>query len=243
MAAALAAAALAWLVHGVYDWDLDIPGASIPALVFLGVLAGRARSDGRLPSVALTGRVVALALVTLAACAVALSAILPAWADSKAKHALAVADAHRSRAALRGAARDAEFAARLDPVSPQPLLALAAIDQARGRPLAARAAILRAIRRTPSSSDAWADLVRLEGRLRDLAGTTRAMARALALDPRNVGIRSVLTGLELARYLPNGSATATGTPLPKQGFQGIGSAGGTGTTGTTGAAGGGPGGP
>ena len=219
MAAALAAAAVAWLVHGLYDWDLDIPGASIPALVFLGVLAGRARPDGRLASLAPTGRAVALALVTLAGCAVALSAILPAWADSKTKHALAVADAHHSPAALQDAARDAELAARLDPVSAEPLLALAAIDQARGRPLAARAAIIRAIRRTPSSSDAWADLVRLEGRLRDVRGATRAMARALALDPRNVGLRQVLSALALQQYLPSRSATATGTPLPEAGFQ------------------------
>lgn len=225
MAAALAAAAIAWLFHGLYDWDLDIPGASIPALVFLGVLAGRARPGGGLPRMGTAGRAVALGLVTLAGCAVALSAILPAWADSKTKHALAAADAHHSPAALRGAARDAEFAARLDPTSPEPLLALAAIDQARGRPLAARAAILRAIRRTPSSSDAWADLVRLEGRLHDLPGATRAMARALALDPRNAGLRQFLTAFELERYLPNGSATATGTPLPQAGFQTVGGAG------------------
>jgi tetratricopeptide (TPR) repeat protein len=261
MAAALAAAAVAWLFHGLYDWDLDIPGASIPALVFLGVLAGRARPGGRPPTLAPAARAVALATVTLAACAVALSAILPAWADSKAKHALATADAHHSPAALQDAARDAELAARLDPVSGQPLLALAAIDQARGRPLAARAAILRAIRRTPSSSDAWAELARLEGRLNDLNGTTLAVARALALDPRNLGIRGYLLGVALSRYLPNGSATATGTPLPEQGFQTLGGAGlpafavpnvgasgaagtGTGTgTGTTGSAGGGTGGP
>ena len=85
--------------------------------------------------------------------------------------------------------------------------------------------ILRAIRRTPNSSDAWADLVRLEGRLHDLPGTTRAMARALALDPRNVGLRQVLAGLATQQYLPNGSATATGTPLPKAGFQPVGGAG------------------
>jgi tetratricopeptide (TPR) repeat protein len=227
MAAALAAAAVAWLFHGLYDWDLDIPGASIPAFAFLGVLAGRARPDGPLPNLPPTARAVGLALGTLAACAIGLSAILPAWADSKAKRALAAADTHHSRAALQAAARDAELAARLDPVSPEPLLALAAIDQARGRPLAARAAILRAIRRAPSSSDAWLDLVRLEGRLRDLPGTTRALARALALDPRNVTIRQVLTALELQGYLPNGSATATGTPLPKAGFQTPGGAGGS----------------
>src|SRR5439155_22268359 len=61
-AAALAAAALAWLAHGLYDWDLDIPGASIPAFAFLGVLAGRARFDGRAPRLAPGARVTALAL-------------------------------------------------------------------------------------------------------------------------------------------------------------------------------------
>jgi hypothetical protein len=45
------------------------------------------------------------------------------------------------------------------------------------------------------------------------------MASTLALDPRNVGLRQLLTGLALDQYLPNGSATATGTPLPAAGFQ------------------------
>jgi hypothetical protein len=220
LAAALAAGSVAWLVHGLYDWDLDIPGASIPAFVFLGVLAGRARSDGGRPSMAPLGRAVALGLVAVAACAVALSGILPAWADTKTRHAIAVADARQNPSALRRAAEDAELAARLDPVSEQPLLALAAIDQARGRPLAARVALLRAIRRNPSSSAAWADLVALEVRLRDTRGTTAALSRALALDPHNARIRLVLTALALQRNLPNGSATATGTPLPRVGPSG-----------------------
>src|ERR1700716_133234 len=82
--AALPAPAVAWLFHGLYDWDLDTPGASIPAFAFLGVLAGRARPDGPLPNLPPTARAVGLALGTLAACAIGLSAILPAWADSKA---------------------------------------------------------------------------------------------------------------------------------------------------------------
>ncbi len=225
LAAALTAAAVAWLLHGAYDWDLDIPGASIPALAFLGVLAGRARPHGRVPRVTPEVRAGALALATLAGCGVALSGILPSWADSKTKHALAVADAHRGRAALQKAAADAELAARLDPVSEQPLLALAAIDQARGQPLVARAAVLRAIRRTPTSAEAWAELVQIELRLRDLGGTTKALVRAMTLDPRNVRVRQAVTLLILLRYPPNASATAAGTPLPKEGFQTIGGAG------------------
>ena len=213
LAAALAAAAVAWLVHGAYDWDLDIPGASLPAFAFLGVLVGRARPAEGKPQLATPARAAALALVTLTGCAVALSAILPAWADSKAKGALAAADSHRGAAALRHAAADAELGARLDPISEQPLLALAAIQQARRRPLAARAAILRAIRRVPSSAQAWGDLARLELRLRDLRGTTVAIAAATRLDPRNVALRRSITSLILLRYAPNGSPTAAGTPL------------------------------
>src|SRR5262249_12474931 len=41
IAAALAAAAIAWVVHGFVDWDWDIPGVTLPAMAFLGVLAAR----------------------------------------------------------------------------------------------------------------------------------------------------------------------------------------------------------
>jgi hypothetical protein len=156
---------------------------------------------------------------------VALSGILPSWADSETKHALSVADAHHSRAALQQAAADAEFAARLNPVSDQPLLALAAIDEARGRPLAARATVLRAIRRTPTSAAAWAQLVAIEVRLRDLRGVTAALTRALRLDPRNVVIRQGITQLTILASPPSGSATAGGTPIPANGFQTLGGAG------------------
>ena len=39
--AALACAALAWGVHMWFDWDSDIPGVTLPLLIFLGVLAAR----------------------------------------------------------------------------------------------------------------------------------------------------------------------------------------------------------
>lgn len=246
LAGALAAAAVAWLFHGLYDWDLDIPGVTLPALAFLGVVVGRARPDGRVPRSGPAARGLVLALATVGGCVVALSALLPAWADSKTKHALDVASSHRSPARLQSAAEDAELAARLDPVSEQPLLALASIEQARGRPLAARAALLRAIRRQPSAADSWAELALLELKLRDLRGLQVALQRAVALNPRDQRIRAASDALALALYPPNGSATASGTPLPEGGFQVLGGAnlpafavGGTGAptgtgTGTTG---------
>jgi O-antigen ligase len=41
LAGALLAAAAAWFVHALIDWDWDIPGVTVPALVFLGVLGAR----------------------------------------------------------------------------------------------------------------------------------------------------------------------------------------------------------
>ena len=55
-------AALAWGIHMWFDWDADIPGVTLPLLVFLGVLAARppgapdaveavrARTDARAPA-------------------------------------------------------------------------------------------------------------------------------------------------------------------------------------------------
>src|SRR5205823_10102749 len=41
LAAALLAAAVGFVVHCCYDWDWNIPGLSLPAFLFLGVLVGR----------------------------------------------------------------------------------------------------------------------------------------------------------------------------------------------------------
>jgi hypothetical protein len=42
---ALLAGAVAWVVHGLYDWDWDIPGVTLPALIFLGVLGARSPGE------------------------------------------------------------------------------------------------------------------------------------------------------------------------------------------------------
>lgn len=43
LAAGLFAAGIAYAVHCLYDWDWDIPGVTLPALIFLGVLIGSRR--------------------------------------------------------------------------------------------------------------------------------------------------------------------------------------------------------
>ena len=47
IAVALFAGAVGWVVHGLVDWDWDIPGVTVPALIFLGVLVGDAVAAGQ----------------------------------------------------------------------------------------------------------------------------------------------------------------------------------------------------
>ncbi len=237
-AVALLAAAVAWLAHGAYDWDWDIPGVTLPPLLFLGVLAAGPRGRGVRPDVVAglavsparrgvffldpdretrvrPGSVVSVAVLTLALFAYATSAVLPAWSSSKADAAQeAVGGTQVSADELRRAAAQADLAARLDPLSVEPLLVSATIATRRGRTLEARQALLDAVRRQPESARAWTQLGTLSYSLGDRAGFLRAATKALALDPHNPLLRT-LAFRALSFQAPAGdSATATGTPLP-----------------------------
>jgi hypothetical protein len=216
LAGALLAAACAWAVHACVDWDWDIPGVTVPVLLFLGVLGASARAER--PAVAAPdeggpGRVLGLAAAGLLACAVLVSALLPAWSDAKTDAALqAVAD--RSPERLEAAASDAELAARLDPLAVRPLFAAAAVAEGRDRLLEARAHLLDAAERQPYSRDAWTRLTRVAFTLADRDGVERASARALALDPGDLELLRFVSRAQGIAAPPEASPTATGTPLP-----------------------------
>ena len=88
VAAALLGACLTYEIHSLYDWDWNIPALSLPAFLFLGVVAGRGvrpaadRPDRGHPP-PLRGRsglrALALAGATLWLCAFAASVELPSW--------------------------------------------------------------------------------------------------------------------------------------------------------------------
>lgn len=203
------AAVSAWAVHGLYDWDWNIPGVTLPALLLLGVLAGgsgRARRRVGPPAGVLVVAALVLSLV-------AVSALLPAWAEEKSSSAQVAVQADSDPAQLQDAAAQAELAARLDPVSIQPLLASAAIARRRGRPLEARRFLLDAVERQPDSVSAWLNLAAASFALADRAGFERAALRALALDPRSPRTRRVALAAVAYRAPTGGSATAVGTPL------------------------------
>ena len=227
-AAALLAATGVWFAHAAVHSDWDVPGATLPALLFLGVLCGGTarRSpaagapgavvfvDPERPARAGAARTAGVLVATLAACAYVASAVLPAWSDGKSSAAQERSERPRpSAAALQAAAADADVAARLDPVAVRPLLVGATVAVQRGRSLEARRLLLQAVRRQPDSAEAWAALARTAGALADRAGAERAALRALQLDPQNPALLRLAQEAETALAPPGGSATATGTPL------------------------------
>ncbi|MDX6676957.1 MAG: hypothetical protein QOE31_1009, partial [Solirubrobacteraceae bacterium] len=225
IAVALFAGGVAWAVHGFVDFDWDIPGITVPALLFLGVLAARpARRDagGALVATDAGGgaggaggaapRVAALALACLVLGVVMVSALLPLWADTKASSALAVTTTAREPE-LRDAAAQAETSARLDPTAIRSLLAAADLAQNRGRLLDARRYLLQAVDRQPYSVTAWRRVFLLARDMADRPGARAAARRLLELDPIGKGTLALVGRLVLFSVPASGSPTATGTPL------------------------------
>ena len=210
-AIALLAAGAAWAAHALVDWDWDIPGVTVPALVALGALAG-------LPPPARVRRSPArrglLALAGLAACLYLVSVALPAWSQSKADSALASAREDATPQQLQGAAARADLASRLDPLDVDSLFAAAAIADRRERLLEERRFLLDAVGRQPSDAGAWERLALVAVRLGDGPGAIEASAAGLKLDPRNRRLLKLARDTYAFNTPPQNSPTATGTPLP-----------------------------
>jgi hypothetical protein len=215
IAIALFAAAVAWLVHGLVDWDWDIPGVTLPVLIFLGILGGvraPARTGPVKPDSGIGARALLLALACVVIGLAITSAALPLVADSKASSALAVTT-NAGDKELENAAAQADLASRLDPTAVRALLAAAAIEQGRGRLLDARRYLLKAVHRQPYSSAAWERLLRLTLATADRPGAQAAARRLLTLDPIGSGAQALAGQLALFSVPSGSSPTATGTPL------------------------------
>jgi tetratricopeptide (TPR) repeat protein len=184
-------------------------------LVALGVLGARRRDDRPAAEILFEEprpvRPLALFCAGVLALAYLVSAALPAWSEHQADDALAAA-ADRQR--LEAAATDAELAADLDPLAVRPLFAAAAVAEARGRLLEARAHLLEAVDRQPYSLEAWRRLTRVGVALADREGVQRASARALALDPGDAELIRFVSRAQGILTPPEASASAVGTPLP-----------------------------
>jgi O-Antigen ligase len=221
IAVALFAGAVAWLLHGFVDFDWDIPGVTIPALLFLGVLVAVPvrREDREVAplsgtSSAVAPRVAALALACVVLGLVIVSALLPEWADSKANAALAISTNAREPE-LRRASATAQTGSRLDPTAVGSLLAAADLAQNRGRLLDARRYLLQAVDRQPYNLTAWRRILQLALDTADRRGASAAAQRLLQLDPIDIrdGTLSLAGQASLFGVPAGSSPTATGTPL------------------------------
>ncbi|MGI8412835.1 MAG: O-antigen ligase family protein [Solirubrobacteraceae bacterium] len=218
LAGALLAGAAAYGLHACYDWDSDIPGVTLPAIVLLGVLAGagRRRGDGepsQPPAYGPGARLIGLGTMALVLCVFALSSVLPSLAAGKASAAVLAASGS-SPAQLVQADADGQLASRLDPLSAAGPRAQATVAINRRQFAQARVDLLEAIRREPSDVQSWNLLAFLELSLRDVAGGARATLHALELDPHAANAQPLAERLNLLQALPQDSATAIQTPPP-----------------------------
>jgi hypothetical protein len=213
LAAGLLAGAAIYALHALYDWDWAIPGVTLPALVFLGVLVGSAaRSDAprRMPTF---GRGLALAGVTLTLCVIAFSGVLPSLAASRAGAALVTA-AQGSGAALSSAESEARQASSFDPLSDQGLLVQATIATKRDQLVAARSYLVQAIGREPTDSNAWEQLATLERLLGNSGAELAAAQRALSLNPLNIVARNIADRAQVS-LTPAAASPTSGTTPPQ----------------------------
>jgi hypothetical protein len=194
----LLAAGIAYLVHSLFDWDWNIPAVTLPALFFLGVLAG-SQVTSRAPHgpvevlrepLGLGGRAVALAAAMLGVCFFIASAVLPSLASSDARAALL--DASGSAGLnLAAAQSQARRASSLDPLSDAGLLAEASIALHRGELARARYYAEEAVAREPSDELGWSELAQLDLLLGDRTGARQAARRVISLDPRGQGAQGL----------------------------------------------------
>jgi O-Antigen ligase len=179
--AGLAAAGTVVLVQAAVDWLWLIPGLFGLAVMALGLAARSAEDAGPpLPRTLVARGLVALALVAAMASVGAL--FLSGVYVSKARQA-----ATAPRASL-SAARTAE---RLNPVSVTPLYLQAAALETEGDRAAARRALREALERERGNFVTLALLGDLETRAGNAAIARDYYRRALALNPRDTGLREL----------------------------------------------------
>ncbi len=237
-AAVLIAVAVAYAAHAWIDWDWDIPGVTLPALIALGVLAGSgqghrsvlvgwptgqpgsgiATSIGSLPrpDPGPLARLLALAAVTFALCVYAASAVLPSIAAGRAASA-SVNAARSTPASLRTAEHEAELAAQIDPLSDAGPLASATVAAQLHHPEIEREFLLQAIAREPDDWQAWESLAAVDVTLNRDHEAVEADQRVLRLNPELSSAQELAIGLsaagsELAPAPPADSPSGIQTP-------------------------------
>jgi O-Antigen ligase len=205
----LAATAIAFGVHSAVDWTWFIPGTAVAGLLCAAWVAGHGPADeppaarrplprGGADWAAARWRLAAAALVVAAGLAAAWTVWQPQRAVEAEDAALSALDAGR----LADAQADAARAARVNPLSIDPLLTLAAIQSAARRPADARETLQRAVRLQPANSESWLRLGEFElaeGRVRRALTVLNA---AVFLDPHGPATQAAYARAEQAAQRP-----------------------------------------
>jgi len=199
---ALVTVPAAYLGHALVDYNWNFLAVTAPTMVALGVLAAAGRTPGERPKRPLLA--VAVVLVT----AVVLGSFsFPRLADRverSSTRALAAGDLEL--------ARDRALWARFfNPLSPEPLFALARVEESRGRLGHAERDYIRAVELQPDNPETWYALGLFEFEaLENLCATYRFLNNAYTLDP--AGNQWVEGGpLDVARDAVNEGGCAPGS--------------------------------
>jgi O-antigen ligase len=201
-ASALAVVPAAYLGHALVDYDWDFLAVTAPAMVALGVVA----VAGREASLPRTRPFLAIGAVLLAV-AVLVSFSFPRLADKMERSStLALVDGDFERA------RDRALWARFfDPLSADPIFALARVAERQGFRATAERRYVQAVELQPDNPEAWYALGLYEFQvLRNLCAAYRFLNNAYTLDP--AGNQWVKGGpLDVGREAVNSGGCAPGS--------------------------------
>ncbi len=214
---ALLAAAAAWAVHTLYDWDWEIPAVTLPALGALALAAvPRPDGNGAGPEKREWGVPVAVAAAVLAV-VMASSAALPAIAEDKRLQAQRDAsEAEADTARVEDAAAEALFAHKLNPLDESALFVAADLQTRLGDFAHARELVLDAARLQPDNFRVWDRVIELAGASGDPLLLATATRRRIETEPLTFAAEpgktaGLLYTVEVPAQL---SPTAVGTPPP-----------------------------
>ncbi len=175
-AVALAIAIPVYLLHALADIDWDFVAVSAPVFFIGGLLIGM---GGEVRAVRVRGRTLLAAAVAACLLAGVYSLAAPWLASNRVQDAYSAIFARSPRAA----ASDARDAASLDPLSVQPLWALAVAYSSIGDVPGAVNQYERATRLQPENPDTWVALGAYELCHGDYRGAYTALNQAYTLDP------------------------------------------------------------
>jgi hypothetical protein len=176
-AAALTTVLAVYGVHALVDYSWDFLAVTAPVLVAAGALAAAGRPDFVFRKHKVSPFAAVAALAVGLAC---LASLATPWLAER-----SVREVNRKLDAgdVEGAAAAARRAHSLDPLSIEPSLKLAGVEESRGRAPAARAAYAQAVRTQPENPETWYALGLYEFDTGDLCSAYVHLNEAYTLDP------------------------------------------------------------